>query len=91
MYLAELLLYSLLLNDSYAGPELKSTDLTECQKRHAINENRQQLNTAKRQKGSYGRVVKLNLHKVEWNANSFLYFKIHINHRMERNIKIKEF
>ena len=41
VYLAELLHYSPLLNDSYAGPELKSTDLTECRKRHAINENRQ--------------------------------------------------
>lgn len=41
VYLAELLHYSLLLNDSYAGPELKSTHLTECRKRHTKNENRQ--------------------------------------------------
>ena len=62
VYLAVLLHYSLILNDSYARPELKSTDLTECQKRRTINENRQQLNTAKRQKSSHGSVVKLNLH-----------------------------
>lgn len=69
VYLAELLLCNLVLKDSYAGPEMTSTHPTECQnqtcnKRNRLKTAKRQLDTAKRQEGSGGSVVKLKLYEV---------------------------